>query len=71
MRKGKGAVFGFCLDLMEWSHRGPGNHGIVQGRERGTRGTREKVGVALYCRPQYCPVATVAGAGEVFVEMAA
>ena len=57
--------------LMVWSRRGPGSNEIVQGRERGTRGTREKVGGDAYCAQQCTTVATVAGAGEVLDRMAA
>jgi len=55
---------------MAWSHRGPGGNEIVQGRERGVRGTRERVGGDVYCAPQWLTVATVAGAGEVLDDLA-
>ena len=59
------------FDLMVWSGRGPGNHGDGLRRERGSRGTRTRVGVCGYYRLQSPTVATVAGAGEVLDQMVA
>ena len=66
--EGGGRVF---LLLLPERCRGPGDHGIVSRRERGRRGTRLGVGVALSCAPQCCTISTGGGGGDVFDTMAA
>jgi len=67
---GEGGVLARVV-FMAWSREGTGGLGVGCRMERGKRGTRLGVGVALYCRLQCGPVATLVGAGDVLDRMVA